>query len=298
MAYLTFLGIENPLGVLGPKVRGVLNDESDLEAVKNVTKHTRDVSQYAVKTENNRYTSRAARLAPEIQKLMVEDTVDNRDYVLKLLKNKRHPDVRLAMCSSLNSMLKYLANYGVQHPKDKFDTVIIHGHGAPGGISLGLGQIGIGRYRPPGHALHKQRKKMRKVFGLDEPTKGEDPEPRRIRDLSLNNTDVWTKAFATIKDYVEQSDTGYFHLFLMGCRVGKEKKAHKPALQDAAVQALSNIINSAVCISAPTLTITEGHLDDLLNRIEAIRDACANGENVSLEDDDKDPVPLVSHCAW
>ena len=62
MASLTFLGIENPLGVLGPKVRGVLNDESDLEPIKNVTKHTWDVSQYAAKTENN--TSRAARLDP------------------------------------------------------------------------------------------------------------------------------------------------------------------------------------------------------------------------------------------
>jgi hypothetical protein len=298
MALLTFLGIENPLGVLGPKVRGVLNDESDLEPVKNVVKHTWDVSQYAVKTESNKYTSRAARLDPEIQKLMVEDTVDNRQYVLRLLENKSNPKLRLAMCSSLNSMLKYLANYALQHQGDKFETVIIHGHGAPGGISLGLGQITVGRYRPPGHEKHETRKEMREVFGLDQPTKGEKPEPRRIRELSLNNTDVWTKAFETIKGYVEVSDTGNFHLFLMGCKVGQRKKPQKPPLQKAAAQALSEIIECPVCISAPTLTITEGHLDDLLNRIETIREACAKGDNVSLEDDDKDPVPLVSECAW
>jgi hypothetical protein len=84
----------------------------------------------------------------------------------------------------------------------------------------------------------------------------------------------------------------------MGCNVGQQKKPQKPPLQKAAAQALSDIIECPVCISAPTLTITEGHLDDLLNRIKTIREDCANGEEVFLEDDEKDPVQLESPCAW
>lgn len=101
---------------------------------------------------------------------MVEDTIDSREYVLKLLvkllEKKKHPNLRVAMCSSLRSMLKYLANYGVQHHADKFETVIIYGHGSEGSINMGLGKIGIGPPLPHEHEDHAERKAIREVFGL------------------------------------------------------------------------------------------------------------------------------------
>jgi hypothetical protein len=295
MANLTFLGIENPLGVLGVNVRGVLLDAKQLDPLKDVTKGI-NASDYALRL-NNKLDFRANQLSrySEVQNDMVDDTVENRDYVLKLLSNRRHPDVRVAMCSSLNSTLKHLANYCVNHPGDKFDTVIIHGHGAPGGISLGLGQVSVGPPLSPGDPKYADRKEIREAFGLDRKSDGEKPVPWRIRELSMENTDIWTEAFQAIKAHVEVSDdTGYFHLFLVGCKVGKTKAPYSVTLQQAAAKVLGAIINEDVCISAPEETITDGHLDNLLDRIVAIRKKCAMGKQVSLNDEGKDPVLLTS----
>ena len=69
-------------------------------------------------------------------------------------------------------------------------------------------------------------------------------------------------------------------------------------MQGAAAQALSGIIELPVCISAPTKTITEDHLDDLLlDRIKTIRKACVEGRHVPLENGVDKPVPLESHVA-
>jgi hypothetical protein len=222
---------------------------------------------------------------------MVEDTIGNRDYVLKMVVNligegKKYPNVRVAMCSSLNSMLKYLANYGIQNQNDKFETVIVYGHGSEGSINMGLGKIGIGPALPPKDTDYAKRKAFRDMFGLDKPkenklTKIVEP---KIRDLGMDNTDIWVKAFLTIKPYLEPSGTGYFHLFLMGCDVGKKEEGRHTTLQDAAAQVLSDIIDQNVCISAPTKTIYNDHLDYLLDNIKTIRNACVNdGENVYLK---------------
>jgi hypothetical protein len=306
MPTLTFLGIENPLGVLGPKIRGVVQDESSLDPIKHVTKEVWDVSVYAHKLVS-KYNTRAQNIPKDAQETLVGDTVDNREYMLKLLRNRAYPNVRLAMCSSLNSMLKYLDNYCQQNPADNFDTVIILGHGSMGSINIGLGPIGIGPYLPVEKKGHQSRKDMRYAFGLDERTDGEKPAARRIRDLSKENVDIWTAAFANIQNRVTDSETGYFHLFLMGCEVGAEKKkeevknkgeryhkANDTTLQGATATVLSGILRQDVCISAPTKTIYNGHLDDLLTRIDEIRESCAKLENVMLKDDGEDPVPLVS----
>jgi len=88
---------------------------------------------------------------------------------------------------------------------------------------MGLDTIGIGR--PSLFEKHAGRKAVREAFGLDKPTQGDKPEPRRIRDLSTKNMDVCSGAFQWIKDYLEPSDTQHFHLFLMGCEVGEEEKS-------------------------------------------------------------------------
>lgn len=65
MPSLTFLGIENSLGVLGLKVRGVLADETDLDPIKGVSMVAQNATKYAVRTANIRYKSRAANLPPK-----------------------------------------------------------------------------------------------------------------------------------------------------------------------------------------------------------------------------------------
>jgi hypothetical protein len=139
MPNLIFLGIENPLGVLGQKIRGVITKKDQLQPIESVEKNAWNVSKYA-KSLVPKYDNRAKNIPEEAQQILVKDTVGNREYVLELLKNKgAHPEVRLAMCSSLNSLLKYLDNYAVSNPADKFDTVIIFGHGAKGFVNMGLG---------------------------------------------------------------------------------------------------------------------------------------------------------------
>ena len=222
--------------------------------------------------------------------------------MLKLLKNKKFPDVRLAMCSSLNSLLKYLDNYCGLNQADKFDTVIIYGHGAVGSLNMGLGPIAIKPYLAPEHNDHELRKKTRQMFGLDKDTfddKTKKPEVRRIRELSVENISVWTDAFTKIQSHVEINEkTGCFHLFLMGCAVGanKEEKRPETTLQWAAAKTLSKVINKSVCISAPTLKINDDHLDDLLKNIDQIRDACVLEKDISLQGEAKEKVPLISHA--
>jgi hypothetical protein len=63
-------------------------------------------------------------------------------------------------------------------------------------IFLQLTPIGIGPYLPVGDEEHESRKAIRLAFGLDKDTFDDEtkkPEPRRIRDLSKENLDVWTQ---------------------------------------------------------------------------------------------------------
>ena len=166
-------------------------------------------------------------------------------------------------------------------------------------------------YLPVGETSSIEKRHALCVSAGMKHTNGEEPAARRIRHLSKENVDIWTAAFANIKNRVTDSETGYFHLFLMGCEVGAEEKkeekkeevknkgeryhkANDTTLQGATATVLSGILGQDVCISAPTKTIYNGHLDDLLTRIDEIRESCAKLENVILKDDGEDPVPLVS----
>ncbi|MET0542779.1 MAG: hypothetical protein ABWZ88_13605 [Variovorax sp.] len=299
---LTFLGIENPIGVLGPKVRGVVTTAEHLSPIANVKPHS-DASKYAT-TLNPKYNFRADNLAvknPDIGRLMVEDTIDNRNYVLKLLKARgNYPNVRLAMCSSLNSMLKYLHNCWNANQAQQFDTVIAYGHGLPGSINMGLGKIGIGQPRTHRHENYEPRKRIREAFGLDKKSDGDKPEARRIRDLGTKNIGIWTTAFTGVRPaLIESERSDYFHLFLMGCSVGDNKVSKKTGdvtqLQNAAVTALSNALgNMNVCISAPNATIDDDHLDNLLDRLPDIHGDIANRGGVYLKGKATEEIELLS----
>jgi hypothetical protein len=313
MANLTFLGIENPLGVLGQKVKGVLVNAEDvikkkkvvgrrgalvdqtderLKWLGNVNKEASDPSNYATGPERGKYQNRAKAVPKEFQQGMVDDTITNRDYLFTLLKNKTHRDLRIAMCSSLNSLLKYLAKYcGDFDDAGKFDTVIIFGHGSPGSINMGLSTFGIGPAVAVSHKKYAERSKQRLAFGLDTEKFGEDqmPLPNRIRDLSVANRDLWAGAFVAIRNHVvKNEESNHFHLFLMGCEVAEgdednyRTSRHNLTLLDPAAKKLKEILGLPVCVSAPTDTINDSHLDNLLDRIQEIRKDCAGGDEVSL----------------
>jgi hypothetical protein len=298
MADVTFLGVENPLGMLGLKIKGVVEKEDALDPLKHVKKETHDVSTYAVFTQDQKYTNRAKIIPKQIQQGLVDDTITNRDYVLQLLaKRGKYPDLRVAMSSSLTSLLKYLRKYCDANDEDLIETIIIFGHGAEGSINLGLGPYLILPYAPPADKDHQQIKRQRQVLGLDEDIINDatkKPEPRRIRDLSTENMNDWPGLFAAIANAKKfgNSNSGYFHLFLMGCDVGKQNKTS--TLQRAAATALRKIIKLAVCVSAPTATITEDHLDYLLDNIDTIRNDCAMEKKVFLKPNGAPMVELVS----
>lgn len=295
---LTFLGIENPLGVLGPKVKGVVVNAAQLKPIADVSKNTGNAANYASTSPTNKYVNRAANLPNEVNKMMVEDTIENRDYVLKLLAAARYPDLRLAMSSSLTSMLKYLDAYRTANAPHLFETVIMFGHGMPGAINMGLGKIGIGEPLPPHEANYQKRKDMRETFGLDNPSQGAPPTPRRVRNAGLGNQGVWVGAFQGVGASFEIAESGYFHLFLIGCSVGKNDSDVGTTLQKEAAVALATAIDLPVCISAPEKKVTEDHLDDLLARLPQIRKAAAAGENVILKGTSSKAVPLVSELGF
>jgi len=297
MPSLTFLGIENPLGVLGPKVRGVVANAAQLDPIAHVSKTTADAAKYAVHTPSNKYGNRAARLPADVNALMVDDTIENRDYVLKLLAARRYADLRLSMSSSLTSMLKYLDQYRIANPPDLFETLIVFGHGLPGTINMGLGKIGIGEPLTPSHEKYQKRKEMREAFGLDEPSQGAAPVPRRVRNLGLGNRDVWAGGFQGVAASFEIATTGYFHLFLIGCDVGEEPHDAETTLQKQAAVALASAIDLPVCVSAPAERVTDEHLDDLLARLPQIRTAAATGVSVTLRGASSTGVELLSKCA-
>jgi hypothetical protein len=293
MPNLTFLGIENPLGVLGVKVKGTLANKESLNRLNKI-EETRTASQHAVVHATNRYENRAGSFPANIMDLMVVDTVGNRDYALELLKTRgENPNLRLALCSSLNSMLKYLDNYRVANPPDLFDTVIVYGHGLPGSINMGMGKLGIDESKKPGEDLYEETKRKREDFGLQQKNPSHPPVVRRIRALNMVNTDIWTAAFAGIAASVAANEeTDYFHLFLMGCSVG-QKTEEKMRLQKSALAPLKAALGGQleVCISAPIDPIDDNHLNYLLLQLRqgTIRQDCVNGGFVPLEE--TNPVP-------
>jgi hypothetical protein len=155
---------------------------------------------------------------------------------------------------------------------------------------MGLGKIGIGPALDYGHENYTARKNMREGFALDNPSQGAKPTPRRIRNLTVENTDIWTNAFHAIQNDLVGTQMGVFHLFLMGCSVAGKKDSVDTTLLRKAAEQLYVGLQMPVCVSAPTDEIDDNHLDNLLERFETIRQDCANGKDVFLKNK-SDPTP-------
>jgi hypothetical protein len=250
MPDLTFLALENPLGILGTKIKGVINTETDLAPLAKLIDKKSDASNFRVDNfkkigkpdkdiykYKNRYTrlktdDDASKSGPKILPTFVEDVLDNREIVLELLRTKVYPDVRLAMCSSLTSTMKYIQNYKTANPNDQFDTLILYGHGGPGSINMGTSKWEIGPAKEPHEKDYENRKRGRENFGLDD----RDRKPLRVRSLNSDTKVGFLAQFYQLFDngcFVQNENSGHFHIFLMGCEVGGEIKPSRRVWQKA-----------------------------------------------------------------
>jgi hypothetical protein len=307
---LTLLAIENPLGVVGFKAhKGVLSTEKEAakEQMKKFKKMEKgdDLGKFAKQHPTNRYANRAEAIknfidGDEIALDIVKDTVNNRDYVNKLIikAKSKFPSLRVALCSSLNSALKYLTAYTQSNPNIFFDTVIVFGHGLPGSMNLGLGYATM----PPRitnrlDENYQTHKKVRDVFGLDQrPNK----PGLKVRELGSYNVTDWTSLFSAHQDSFVVANTGHFHLFLMGCSVGLVDETNTNNVVKESAEALYTALDEVpVCIAAPTGPVDHRHLEDLMERLSGIRQNLIEGDLVSLEgslEKGKDTVGLRCVC--
>lgn len=312
MPDLTFLALENPLGILGTKIKGVINTETDLAPLAKLINKKSDASNFRVdnfiktgkpdKDEHkyeNRYTrlkndDNASESFPKILPTFVEDVLDNREIVLRLLRTKVYPYVRLAMCSSLTSTMNYIQNYRTANPNDQFDTLILYGHGSPGSINMGTSKWTIGPAKQRNEEGYKDRKLGRENFGLEEPRIPDDQprKPLRVRSLNTHTKDGFLAKFSQLFDnecFVQNDSSGHFHIFLMGCKVGGEEQTFTKDL----AKSIARETGLPMCVSAPTDQILPLHLHDLLKHLADLRRKCAQQAPCKLDD----KVPLTSSVA-
>ena len=285
---LTFLAIENAVGVVGAKTKGVLEVDAtknrlakQMERINMIEKGD-ELSKHAVLHATNKYDNREQAIRPlrhgdpptPVARDIVDDTFNNRHYVdknLNLFKAKgKYRKVRVALCSSVNSMLKYLTNYAASLDDTKFDTLIVYGHGMPGSINMGLGYDTMPPRFPSDPEEREKNQRIREIFGLDKVS--DKTNQTKVREMNQTNLADCTGLFSTIQPHVcMREDTGYFHLFLMGCDVGKNAKGTDNTLQEEAADALKGILKMKVCVAAPRKKVDNHHLNDLLSNLKEKR---------------------------
>lgn len=297
---LTFLGVENPLGLFGLKQRGVLASASDVhEPVATWKGALMDDARKidAGKSKGDRYAERVdyfASRTPEwarggsLLSDMVQDAADNRAFVVKVFKQKYIKDLRIAMCSSLGSLLKYMVNHHKLEQKP-FDTMVLYGHGGAGGMNVGLGRLSLPA-RPAASEDDEEAKGARRVramAGVDRPSETGTAD-RRIREVGIDNRDLWGSAFAGSKGcFTECEETGCVHLFLMACSTaeqvgGGSQRSFMSKLPEVAAQVLNHALGKSVCVAAPETTIDDEHILDLLANLGDVRAKLMTGDEVHV----------------
>lgn len=279
MPILTYLMVENPLGAIGMKVRGLaMPTKADVDnlltPIGRVTGNETNLTSLApMGAKGGRYVNRATNIDANIPaRTFAADTVENRQTITKLFaKAGRSPSLRVAMPSSLRSGLRYLANH-CTIANDHCDTIILYGHGSPGEINLGLGKISVGPRLKTYEKGYEERKNVREAFGLDKP----DGTTKRIRALSAHNIGEWIAEFES-NGFLGAglAPHEFFTLFLIGCSVGA-------GITKDMAKTLSRAIGFKTYIAAPSVEVFEGHLIYLLDNLGEIKTAMAAGKIVHL----------------
>ena len=254
---LTFLGIENPIGVLGPKVKGVVTTAEHLSPIANVKPHS-DASKYAT-TLNPKYNFRADNLA---------------------VKN---PDI----CWNANQAQQFdtVIAYGHGLPGS-----INMGLG-----KIGIGQPRSHRHE--NYEPRKRIREAFGLDKKSDGDKPEARRIRDLgtKNIGIWTTAFTGVRPALIES--ERSDYFHLFLMgcSVGDNKVSKKTGDVTRLQNAAVTALSNALgNMNVCISAPNATIDDDHLDNLLDRLPDIHGDIANRGGVYLKGKATEEIELLS----
>ena len=155
------------------------------------------------------------------------------------------------MCSSLTSTWKYIQSYINANQGDTFDTLILYGHGGPGSINMGTSKFTIGPSLDPADGGYANRKHGREIFGLDKPRTG---EPLRVRSLdSATEGDFVANASTFFANgWFEVNEvTEFFHIFLMGCKVGAHENFSR-----LLAEKLAEVSGRPICVTAPMKKFT------------------------------------------
>jgi hypothetical protein len=292
---LTFIGIDNPLGIVGLKQRGVIKSKEELIDIPATDKSglaSTATNMHAKETKQNRYQERInyfSEYKPEwlgkepLLDDFTKETLKNRNFVVELLKQKAFGDFRVALCSSIDSLFKYLTQHFQNNlTGEQFDTLVIAGHGAANSMNVGLGRVGMPSAPPEkdDDDASKRIRTFRAMSGVD--ARPKDTKPGRTREISLGNQDRLTQAFAgavAANALTVNDETGCFHVFLMACSVADEKGARLSSpfasnLVQIVAQNLSRAakpLNLPVCVGAPAKGIYDADVFDLLSNLDAAR---------------------------
>jgi hypothetical protein len=291
----TFVAVENPAGLLGFKQRGVLTDTNPLYDFpapyeKGVAKNAKP-SKVAVYAERHEYfLSRKPEWAEKgIAADLLSDAQGNRATVVKLLKQiKTDPTARVLMCSSVNSLAKYILNYCQTNVGTMIDTIIVFGHGGADSMNVGLGRIGnIGNSAVADAKGDEDETakllRMRRMAGLE--AREGSAKPARTREIAVDNKDRWSAAFATLNGHVQaRTDTGCFHLFLLACDLaeGPAKPNHR-SFVGVAAKCLSVALGLPVAVAAPKTSITDSELFFLMRNLSDICEAVVKSDETTLD---------------
>ena len=131
-----FLGVENPLSMLGDKSANVPKSNSASRPQGKKAKEAYDKDMDARK----RKWSERQGLLDKKEVSIGTDTSRSNDLAIAHKFRQDHSHVRLGVAGSVVSMFKRLGNYSSEE-NIKFDTLVFMGHGRPGVMSVGMGSI-------------------------------------------------------------------------------------------------------------------------------------------------------------
>jgi hypothetical protein len=285
---VAFVAVENAAGLVGFKqTKSVLVSTAHLQPQQFATTTPAGLLKELVGNKHlDTYESRIKMLAKShfkdeeekssILNDVLKDAIGNRATVVELLTLKSNPQIRVLMCSSVNSMTKYIANHCAANAADTIDTLIIFGHGSADAMNVGLGRIGGYNSADLAKAKKQDDKtgvrdilEVRTRLGLEDA--GE--KKGRIRNIEVDNKDRWLASFGEIQPYiVAHPASHHFHIYFMACKaVGKSfGKPIDRSLLKTAANALTKLFGVNVIAAAP-----EGEIDkeDLIKLVENLDEA-------------------------
>jgi hypothetical protein len=271
---LTFIAVENPLGMLGKKGMNVPRGARHAKASK---KHEREMAaQYEAEKKDVREKRERVLLNSGYD--LEKDTSRESDAELAEDFEKRSSGtVKRAVAGSLVALFSRLEQYALGNPggrgkgkakgrsKQKrgrdtpddegevahtFDTLIFLGHGDIGSMSVGIGKVNI-----PGDV-----EGARELFQADK------------REIAHHNVDAWKSHFLRVRRCL--SATGPIHIFLLGCSTGELEKLPShgyTSLVKIVATTLAAAFNTTVVAYGPTSEIGDKETAKVLNEIDEIK---------------------------